>query len=144
MRLKAGVGLMLVLIIAGCEPEVEPIMYGRDSCAYCKMTISDRNYGAELVTWKGKVFKFDAVECLLNYLREYEENYTYQMAVAYDKPSNLQTVDSLTFLISPNLPSPMGEFLTAFSSQAIAQEFQQEKEGELFNWPELKRKFELK
>ena len=30
------------------------------------MTIVDPRYGAELVTTKGKVYKYDAVECLIN------------------------------------------------------------------------------
>ncbi len=143
MQLKTGIGLVLTLMIA-CRPEVEEIQYGSDACAYCRMTISDRKYGAEFVTQKGKVFKFDAVECMLGYRKENEETYAYDMAVAYNRPGVLQSADSLTYLISPNLPSPMGEFLTAFSTQSVAQEFQEEKGGELFNWPDLQIKFETR
>ncbi len=33
------------------------------------MTISDVRFGAELVTKKGKVYKFDDVHCILAYLK---------------------------------------------------------------------------
>ena len=95
----------------------------------------------ELVSEKGKIFKFDAIECMLEYMKNEKENFIYQMAVAYNDPGLLHPADSLTYLISPNMPSPMGEFLTAFSSSSVAKEFQQEKEGKLFSWQELKGKF---
>ena len=141
MHLKLWMGLVLFLVMA-CQPEVEQIQYGRDSCVYCKMTISDRRYGAELVTQKGKVYKFDAIECMLDYMQENEANYAYYMAVAYDHPGTLQPTDSLTYLIAENMPSPMGAFLTAFSTQSIAKEFQKDQGGELYSWSALQRKFE--
>jgi len=141
MHLKLSMSLVLFLVMA-CQPEVEQIQYGKDACVYCKMTISDRRYGAELVTQKGKVYKFDAIECMLDYMKENEANYAYYMAIAYDHPGSLQSVDSLTYLISPNMPSPMGAFLTAFSIPSIAQEFQEDHGGELYGWSALQRKFE--
>jgi copper chaperone NosL len=42
-----------------------------------------------------------------------------------------------TYLISPNIPSPMGAFLSAFKDEAKAKELQQEKTGEVYGWEEL-------
>ena len=33
------------------------------------MTISDVRFGAELITTKGKIYKFDDVHCLVSYLK---------------------------------------------------------------------------
>ena len=35
-----------------------------DTCAYCRMTISDERFGGQFVTSKGKVHVFDSIECL--------------------------------------------------------------------------------
>lgn len=34
------------------------------------MTISDGRFGAELITKKGRVYKFDDLRCLINYKAE--------------------------------------------------------------------------
>lgn len=56
--------LMSTLAMAGCTREPQPLIEGKDSCHFCKMTITDTRYGGELITDKGKVFKFDDIKCL--------------------------------------------------------------------------------
>ena len=60
--------LFLSLSLISCSVEPKPVPYGEANCTHCNMTISDNRYGAELVTDKGKVFYFDAVECLAAYV----------------------------------------------------------------------------
>ncbi len=59
--------LLLSLVTASCGSNPEPINYGHDECEFCRMQISDNRYGAELVTDKGKVYKFDSIECLIEF-----------------------------------------------------------------------------
>ncbi|HRJ13994.1 MAG TPA: hypothetical protein PLI34_03310, partial [Saprospiraceae bacterium] len=67
---------IMILAAAACTPTAKPIEYGADACYYCKMTIVDRQHAAEAVSAKGKVFMFDAIECMVPYLAlEGEENY---------------------------------------------------------------------
>ena len=54
--------LLATVLLAACQPSPKPIEYGSDMCDYCKMTIVDQQHAAELVTTKGKAFKFDAIE----------------------------------------------------------------------------------
>ncbi|MGB5288980.1 MAG: hypothetical protein WBN42_10875, partial [Ignavibacteriaceae bacterium] len=54
--------LPLLFLLASCGSKPEPINYGKDECEFCRMQISDNRYGAELVTDKGKVYKFDSIE----------------------------------------------------------------------------------
>ena len=56
--------ISLVLIIS-CKVEESPINYGQDACKFCKMTIVDKQHAAEIVTKKGKPFKYDAIECMV-------------------------------------------------------------------------------
>ena len=50
-----------VFMFSGCSLEPKPIEYGEDQCDACKMRISDSRFGAELVTTKGKIYKYDAM-----------------------------------------------------------------------------------
>jgi copper chaperone NosL len=79
------------------------------------MSIVDRQYGAELVTDKGRVMKYDAAECMAGQLAGEEIAYRELYAVAYDQPGKLLPVDSLTFVIDSRFRSPMGADLAAFT-----------------------------
>ena len=136
---KYSLFLLLFLAIS-CSVKERPVSYGSDGCAYCKMTIMDHRYGAELVTQKGKVYTFDAAECLIEYLLRYEgsaQDFKYLLVTSYTKPDQLIDANIATFLVSKEMPSPMGAYLTAFSSQNVAEEYQNENAGELFTWDEL-------
>jgi len=62
---RAGAGVALV---GGCAPAgPRAIAYGREQCAYCRMTVDDPRYGAELVTRTGRVHVFDSIECCAAY-----------------------------------------------------------------------------
>jgi copper chaperone NosL len=133
-------GLVLgFMTIFSCNQSPKPIDYGNDGCHYCKMTIVDKIHGAELITDKGKVFKFDATECMLNYVADGNEVEVGSFLTNhYESPTALISATEATFLISENLPSPMGAYLTAFEDAAQAEKIQAEKGGELFNWEALK------
>ncbi|MCB0569860.1 MAG: nitrous oxide reductase accessory protein NosL [Phaeodactylibacter sp.] len=100
-----------------------------------------RQHAAEAVTSKGKVYKFDATECLVHFLKEQNgTEYAYLLASDYERPGTLMPAESSTYLISPQMPSPMGAFLSAFSSPERAQAFQQEKGGEVLSWQQLQER----
>ena len=132
---------MLMLLGSGCAPTPKPIEYGSDMCHYCKMSIVDQQHAAEAVTSKSKVFKFDAVECLINYLSQQpgQEEYAFLLVNDYEHPGAMIPAESSAYLISPAIPSPMGAFLSAFSSSERAQAFQAEKGGEVFDWPGIQK-----
>jgi copper chaperone NosL len=139
-QIMKNVGLVLgFMTILSCSNSPKPIAYGDDGCHYCKMTIVDKIHGAELISDKGKVFKFDATECMLNYVADgnVEEVGSF-LTNHYESPTALISATEATFLISENLPSPMGAYLTAFESSVEAKKVQAEKGGELYNWEALK------
>ncbi len=57
--------LLLPALLNSCSAKPEAIVTGTDNCYFCKMTITDARYGAEMLTKKGKVYKFDDLHCLL-------------------------------------------------------------------------------
>lgn len=107
-------------------------------CHFCKMTIVDQQHAAEVVTDKGKVYMFDAIECMANYIeKERTTNFAFLLVNDFDTPKSLIDATTSYYLISPNLPSPMGAFLTAFEHKNSAINMQKIKSGELFNWDDL-------
>lgn len=103
------------------------------------MTIVDRQHGAELVTTKGRVYKFDAIECMVHYLQqEGEEQFALFLVNDYLAAGELVDARTATFLISPAIPSPMGAFLSAFADENAAGRVAREKGGTLHDWVSLR------
>lgn len=61
--------LLVPLFLNSCTTGPEAITAGTDNCYFCKMTITDEKYGAEIVTGKGRVFKFDDIYCMLSFTK---------------------------------------------------------------------------
>ncbi|KAA5827702.1 hypothetical protein FPF71_02350 [Algibacter amylolyticus] len=128
----------LLLLILSCNVSPEPINYGSDGCQFCKMTIVDKIHAAEIVTKKGKVYKFDATECMINFLKDFDTSeIQLYLSNNYTTPEALIDATKATFLISKNIPSPMGAFLSAFKSENDAKNVQADKGGELYSWETL-------
>lgn len=136
--LKHYVIYTLLLLLFSCNVSPQAIDYGNDGCHYCKMTIVDKLHAAEIVTAKGKAYKFDATECMINFLDEFDTS-SIQLYLAnnYNKPGELIDATQATFLISENIPSPMGAFLSAFKNKEDAIKIQTQKSGDIYTWEEL-------
>lgn len=131
---------IIAFLAAACAPKAKPIEYGADACHYCKMTIVDRQHAAEAVSAKGKVFMFDAIECMAPFLEiEGEDNFPVLVVNDYMRPGAWTEARTATYLISPGLPSPMGAFLTGFADRAAAGSVQNEKGGDLYDWDGMKK-----
>lgn len=135
---------LFLLFATSCSIGPQPIAYGSDGCHFCSMTIVDRQHAAEIVTDKGKVFKFDSSECMLNHLKEIgNKQIILYLVNDYDQPGELIDATSATYLKSNRIPSPMGEFLTAFKSEKAAVDALLTYEGDLMTWEQLKLRFQL-
>tara|TARA_R110002012_G_scaffold319389_2_gene539772 strand:+ start:156060 stop:156386 length:327 start_codon:yes stop_codon:yes gene_type:complete len=102
------------------------------------MTIVDKVHAAEIVTKKGKVYKFDATECMVNFMNDFD-NSEIQLYLTnhFNEPEVLIDATKATFLISKNVPSPMGAFLTAFKTKQEAEAVQTEQGGDIYTWDTL-------
>ncbi|MEK7254793.1 MAG: nitrous oxide reductase accessory protein NosL, partial [Bacteroidota bacterium] len=116
-----------IALLNACSPSPQPIELGTDACDHCQMTIVDEPFAAELVTKKGKVFKFDAIECMVNYLKDKgEDEFAHLLVRDFESPKDWQEARQSTYLVSPNLPSPMGGNLSAYKTEAAAKAMQAE------------------
>lgn len=127
-------------IFTACTPKPEPIEYGNDTCNYCRMLISDQRYGAELVTKKGKMYKYDSVECLAaEYLKEtIPHAEIHSMWVAdFNTPGKLINAREAIYFRSPQLHSPMGLNITALANRQMAENVKNMFPGEFLSWEEV-------
>jgi copper chaperone NosL len=139
---KSIIGVLLLLLIISCKVEPQPIEYGKDQCSFCKMNVVDKTHAAQYVTAKGKQFKFDAIECMVNDLNEKnEEDIAILLVANYANPGEMVDAKTATYLISEEIQSPMGANLSGFSLKTKAEELQQKHGGDIYTWETLKQKF---
>jgi copper chaperone NosL len=107
------------------------------------MTIVDKQHAAEVVTSKGKIYKFDAIECMVRFRKATSATkFAHEVVNDFEKPGELIPAAGAGFLISPAIPSPMGANLTAFENLAKAQNMQKSKGGEAMSWEELNKRLQ--
>lgn len=140
MRLITIILGTLTFFLTSCSVKPEPIAYGTDVCHACKMTLMDHKFGAELVTKKGKVYKFDDMRCFLDYYNSgFESNdaYQYILVVDYANEKNLIDATNAFYITSPEIRSPMDGQVAAFSSKGTMDSFKKQWEGVYLTWGEV-------
>ncbi len=121
-----------------CAQDAKPIAYNSDNCALCKMQISDARFGAELISDKGKIFTFDSAECMFRYLKKNKEtSFSKILVTDYNQPNQLIDATHALFLISENLPSPMGADLSAYGTTKEAEMSMKKNGGVLYSFDEV-------
>ncbi|GGW22274.1 nitrous oxide reductase accessory protein NosL [Arenibacter certesii] len=134
---------ILLLVFTSCSIKPQPIDYGSDACHFCSMTIVDRQHAAQIVTEKGKGFNFDATECMLNHLNDIDSSeIALFLTNDYSNPGKLIDATKAFYLVSEGIPSPMGEYLTAFGTKEGIEEALLIHDGDQLNWEQLKLRFE--
>jgi copper chaperone NosL len=140
-RAKSTVAAVAFLaFLSSCNTGPEKIAYGRDACYDCRMTIMDPRFGGEVITKKGKVYKFDDAHCIVHFLRSgtvREEQIGQTVFVDYESEGNFLKTPSLFFVVSPRLKSPMGSNAAAFGNQEAANKKAAEIAGKTMNWQTL-------
>ncbi|MEC4114849.1 nitrous oxide reductase accessory protein NosL [Myroides pelagicus] len=135
--------LLILILFTACNVKVSPIEYGQDSCSSCKMGIVDQKHASQLVTQKGKNYKFDAIECMVSYLKKdnvQNTDYAYILVADLLNPGELIQAEKASFIISKNIPSPMGAFLSATKNKQQALELTKEFTGEVLTFEEIQNK----
>ncbi len=130
----------LIFMILACTPKPEAINYGQDQCHYCKMSLADEKYATEVVTAKGKIYKYDDVSCMVKHINELEQQGTklaYTIVNNFDKPAEFLNVEDAIFISSENFTSPMGGNTAAFRSAEKAAD----PNYTISNWSGVKEKF---
>lgn len=134
--------LPILLILPGCDAQPQAIEYGRDNCAGCTMTLVDKHYGSEFVSGKGKVYKFDDVNCLVEFLGRdpaTSDKSSKTLIVDFNQPGVFLKAGKAVFLKHRKLRTPMGSHIGAFAFKDAAEAVDKELGGggEFLTWVEV-------
>lgn len=132
-----SLAFLFILVSCGTD-EPKPIKLNADTCDFCKMTISNGKFGAELITEKGRFYKFDDVVCMIQFAKSntvvpYKSFYI----ADYSKDNTLIPAEQSFFLKGGTISSPMRGNAIAFSSKNAATEFQVKLNAKLMTWKEI-------
>lgn len=111
---------MLLLVTMGCKTGPTDIRFGKDVCDHCKMVIMDKKFGGEIITTKGKCFRFDDTKCLVAFSKTEAvgtANIEATYLLDYYGTGNLLCTDSCYIMSSSNLHGPMGGNVVAFKDE---------------------------
>ncbi len=135
--------LALVILFSSCSAQPEPFKYGSDECHVCKMTIMDPKFGCEVITHKGKVYKFDDVICLARFYEEGkvpEKDIKQTVVINFEKENEFLDMEKAHFVLAKEIRSPMNSHAAAFATKEAAEKFNTGKTGILLGWGELLKK----
>jgi copper chaperone NosL len=140
------VNLMVAITIAtsllacsdGSKPE--PINLKKDNCDFCKMTIVDGRFGAELITVKGRVYKFDDLSCMVRYAQENRKTQVQSYFVS-DYTMNNELIDATKafYVHSDELRSPMGGNTAAFQLTIDAEKYALKTGKTVIDWTKVNK-----
>ncbi|HMN32399.1 MAG TPA: nitrous oxide reductase accessory protein NosL [Chitinophagaceae bacterium] len=124
------------IFISSCAPSGSvPIQLNNDACSSCKMSIADGHFASEVITKKGRVYKFDDISCLFHYLDELKaENVASYYVNDYNKENELIEATQAWFVNSEVLKSPMGGSIAAFQSKEDAAKLAKDLNVEVKDW----------
>jgi copper chaperone NosL len=128
------------VLLSSCSIGQQPIQLGKDNCHHCKMTITDNRYGAEIVTQKGKVFVFDDLVCLTEFVKTkqiQQSNIKDYYVTDFSGSHALVNVKKAFFVKSDLISGPMNGKVAGFSTIEGAKALANEKAGVLQKWEEI-------
>jgi copper chaperone NosL len=129
-----------MLILGSCSVEPQAIAFGKDLCDECRMTIMDPRFGGEIMTKKGKAYKFDDVHCLVRFSKSgkiNEGDIAQTVLLNYAKQAEFLDAKTAQFVVSPALKSPMNSNTAAFADRATAESKAGEVAGKVLDWNTL-------
>ena len=136
--------ILFVIVLTGCKSEKEPIQYGKDACDHCKMLAMDPRFGAEIITAKGKIYKFDDINCMVLFMNNPATNpgaIAEIYVIDYSNPQAFIKAEDAFYIQSDLIRSPMASGVAAFATIESRYDQQQTLQGIELQWQELTTKF---
>jgi copper chaperone NosL len=118
-----GCGVTMLIVLAQCgQRAIEPVsIEANDMCSFCRMSISEKRYAAELIDDDGQVFKFDDIGCMTNFLKQKRTNASIQATFVMDfDRREWVKAENAFYVHSSELKTPMNGGIVAFTDQSSA------------------------
>nr|WP_262902006.1 nitrous oxide reductase accessory protein NosL [Winogradskyella vincentii] len=111
-------------------------------CNYCQMTIVTKTHAAQMVTDKGKQYKFDAIECMIRFLDDKQNliSKSNLLITDYNAPGTMTNAKTANYVICEEISSPMGANLTGFATKSNVKELINSSSAEFYDWDGIFKK----
>lgn len=142
LTLNSAILLFTLVFITSCSASPEAIVAGKDNCYLCKMTITDTKYGAEILTKKGKFYKFDDMHCLLAFMqtKTIEDGNLKDIYVTdFAGNHSLLKVTESFLLQSDEIHAPMNGNVIAFKDKDSMKNIAARLNGVAISWEQLNK-----
>lgn len=133
---KTTLPILLLFVAASCVNYNQvPIKYNADTCNNCKMTISDEKFCAQAISTKGRAFKFDDIQCMVQFVDAQPDT---KMAAYYVHSFTGGDVfldaDKAFFIKGGEIRTPMNGGMIAIPSRQEAQTLATEYDATVVSW----------
>ena len=120
--IDAALVLLVSFTLFSCSAkEPKPIKLNVDNCEFCKMTISNGKFASELITEKGRYYKFDDVSCMIKYVKANKAvAYKSLFVNNYLNENQFIPVEKGFYLMGGTINAPMGGKVAAFDTDENA------------------------
>ena len=110
------------------------------------MTLVNKQYGTEHITGKGKVFKFDDVNCMIEFTRRESEKSNAKeklFVIDFSTPNQFLEAEQAMYLHHKGLRSPMRADVAAFQNRPAAEAVMSKlgEGGKILTWEEVQKLF---
>jgi copper chaperone NosL len=135
-NINATLLVLLSVTLFSCNSnEPKPIKLNSDTCDFCKMTISNGKFASELITKKGRFYKFDDVSCMIKYIKADTDLVDAKLFVTnYSNETQFIPVEKGFYLFGGTISAPMGGKVAAFDTDKKATDLKTKLEAEKASW----------
>jgi copper chaperone NosL len=130
----AVTAMIAVATLMSCAPAAPSVAWDVDECDFCRMTVSDRRFGAAAVTSGGRTVHFDSIECLAAWVDAQPASPRSIMIADAASPGTLLPVEALRFHRTAVGTSPMGKGFVAVARTAGVTPW----DGAILSWDEVR------
>lgn len=124
--LKVALGIATISLLSCGNNDPKKIAVG-EQCEHCKMTIENVKYATELVTEKGRIYKFDDIKCMNGFASSNADKVANAKSFVTDYASEkLIPFEKASFIKGGSIKSPMGGNMQAYENKEDAEKAKKE------------------
>ena len=117
-------GIAALVVVMGCQKgAVAPVaIEANDMCSFCRMSIAEKRYAAELIDNDGQAFKFDDIGCMANFIKQKRNNGSTAATFVMDfERREWLAAETASYVRSSEFKTPMNGGIVAFQDQSSAE-----------------------
>jgi len=137
--MKASIGLVMLSLVSCVEGKPEPveIVLNEETCSFCRMAVSQREFAGEVVMVSGSVDVFDDIGCLRDWVQEHPPPEGAGLFVVDHESGVWLDARTAFYVQAGKLPTPMSSGLAAFETETAARAGADELGGRVLRWEQI-------